>query len=182
MKSNKHYFWIGLISIILSFLILDLYFFIDSGLFIYNKKNLYRNLFISVFIFVLGVSSLIISIYKRLRIKGEGVSFSFKIKSLSIQEFFQIINPILYNLRDLSYEHLLLEIEDNQSGILFIQTAKYDKVYLLEIGILENNQKKLYRLKDLSFKQVRYWFYEVCVLKSFPDFSKWEDVSHIIKK
>ena len=183
MNINKKYLLAHILFIAIGIALTYSYIFINAQALVQNKAVFYCTITLSACFFLLGVISFIIALCKKIIINmnKEGVGFSFKLKELSIGGFFKVISPLIRDLRDLPCEHLIIDFEDNCRAINFIQTAKYDNVYMLEIGTIFNNKHKLFRLQKQSLSEVKNWFFKVCVLEEDPDLTKWEEVSHLCK-
>lgn len=150
----------------------------------FASNNLFNNLLSIIGIItcftigVLGVVFLIIGIYIMFK-RSNGMSFKLNAAQITDYDFKHIIKPIITNLQDKPYEHLVVDFTNagDRQDITFIQTVQYDKVYLLEVGKCVDGKNYLYRLENQKISEVLKIFYIVCVLEFSPDFTKWQDVT-----
>lgn len=108
-------------------------------------------------------------------------------KPVSEEYFNQKIAPVLLNLRDLAYEHLIVELGEHfTNGLDYIQTArnsdeKFDEhTYEVEVCFDSNlPTHKMYALRDYSPNktQTLQFFKQLCVEDKLPDLSAWTDIT-----
>lgn len=108
-------------------------------------------------------------------------------KPVSEEYFNQKIAPVLLNLRDLPYEHLIVELGEHfTNGLDYIQTArnsdeKFDEhTYEVEVCFDSNlPTQKMYALRDYSPNktQTLQFFKQLCVEDKLPDLSAWTDIT-----
>lgn len=108
-------------------------------------------------------------------------------KPVSEEYFNQKIAPVLLNLRDLAYEHLIVELGEHfTNGLDYIQTArnsdeKFDEhTYEVEVCFDSNlPTQKMYALRDYSPNktQTLQFFKQLCVEDKLPDLSAWTDIT-----
>lgn len=183
MRKNKNILIAGSLLAVASYIFNFLFMFSNIEILKLNKFRFYYLVLFGIVLLFSSIIFLIVGICKKFKVKGKGISYACQINSLTEDEFGEYLIPIIASLRDLKYEHLLLEFEGELYGDMkFIQTAYYDKYYLVEIGLTEKGESKLYRIKDIGLKDVLIFFYAVCIDCQVPNFSMWEDVSYLIKK
>lgn len=101
-------------------------------------------------------------------------------KPVSEEYFNQEITPVLMNLRDLAYEHLIVELGEHfTNGLDYIQTArnsdeKFDE-HTYEVEVCFDSHlptHKMYALRDYSPNKLQtlQFFKQLCVEDKLPDF------------
>lgn len=108
-------------------------------------------------------------------------------KPVSEEYFNQKIAPVLLNLRDLAYEHLIVELGKHfTNGLDYIQTTrnrdeKFDEpTYEVEVCFDSDlPTHKMYALRDYSPNktQTLQFFKQLCVEDKLPDLSAWTDIT-----
>lgn len=108
-------------------------------------------------------------------------------KPVSEEYFNQKIAPVLLNLRDLAYEHLIVELGKHfTNGLDYIQTTrnrdeKFDEpTYEVEVCFDSHlPTHKMYALRDYSPNktQTLQFFKQLCVEDKLPDLSAWTDIT-----
>lgn len=104
------------------------------------------------------------------------------------EEYFnQKIAPVLLNLRDLAYEHLIVELGKHfTNGLDYIQTTrnrdeKFDEpTYEVEVCFDSDlPTHKMYAFRDYSPNktQTLQFFKQLCVEDKLPDLSAWTDIT-----
>lgn len=113
-------------------------------------------------------------------------------KPVSEEYFNQEIAPVLMNLRDLAYEHLIVELGEHfTNGLDYIQTArnsdeKFDE-HTYEVEVCFDSHlptHKMYALRDSSPNKMQtlQFFKQLCVEDKLPDLSDWTDITDDIFK
>lgn len=113
-------------------------------------------------------------------------------KPVSEEYFNQEITPVLMNLRDLAYEHLIVELGEHfTNGLDYIQTArnsdeKFDE-HTYEVEVCFDSHlptHKMYALRDSSPNKMQtlQFFKQLCVEDKLPDLSDWTDITDDIFK
>lgn len=108
-------------------------------------------------------------------------------KPVSEEYFNQEITPVLMNLRDLAYEHLIVELGEHfTNGLDYIQTArnsdeKFDE-HTYEVEVCFDSHlptNKMYALRDYSPNKMQtlQFFKQLCVEDKLPDLSDWTDIT-----
>ena len=108
-------------------------------------------------------------------------------KPVSEEYFNQEITPVLMNLRDLAYEHLIVELGEHfTNGLDYIQTArnsdeKFDE-HTYEVEVCFDSHlptHKMYALRDYSPNKLQtlQFFKQLCVEDKLPDLSDWTDIT-----
>ena len=106
-------------------------------------------------------------------------------ETMSSEDFIELIENPMKALQDKPQEHIVVNFQSSEkmNELTFIQSARYDDFYLVEIGKDDNGEPRLYRLDELDLNKAIQTFYEVCVLKKLPDLSTWKDMTkEILKK
>lgn len=108
-------------------------------------------------------------------------------KPVSEEYFNQEITPVLMNLRDLAYEHLIVELGEHfTNGLDYIQTArnsdeKFDEhTYEVEVCFDSHlSTHKMYALRDSSPNKMQtlQFFKQLCVEDKLLDLSDWTDIT-----
>jgi len=113
---------------------------------------------------------------------GESYNYDFD-ESTVADAFINEISGIIVSLRNLPYEHVCVSFsQDTQTdNITFLQTANYGTHYMLEIGKTIEGRNHLFRLSETELQNVLKMFYSICVKKTAPDISDWEDVTYLIE-
>ena len=115
--------------------------------------------------------------------KPEGISHNETVKYPCSSEDFNEFEDIIAGLRDISYEHLVVELESYPNHLQFIQTIRYgnDELYMIEVGIDTGKENpQIFRIEEQSLADCISIFKTVCINAASPDFSKWEDVTEEI--
>ncbi len=113
----------------------------------------------------------------------EGISYNETVKYPCSSNDFKRFEDIIAGLRELSYEHLVVELESYPNPLQFIQTIRYgnDEHFMIEVGIDTGKEKpQIFRSEKQSLDDCISIFRTVCVNAGVPDFSKWEDVTEEI--
>lgn len=112
-------------------------------------------------------------------VKGNGYYNYVTSESMTAEDFIELIEKPMKSLQDKPGEHIVVNFEqpEKMGNITFIQSARYGKKYLVEVGKTANEKHSLYRLDELDLGQAIQIFEEVCVLKKIPDLSAWEDMT-----
>lgn len=108
-------------------------------------------------------------------------------KPVSEEYFNQEITPVLMNLRDLAYEHLIVELGEHfTNGLDYIQTArnsdeKFDE-HTYEVEVCFDSHlpaHKMYALRDSSPNKMQtlQFFKQLCVEDKLLDLSDWTDIT-----
>lgn len=108
-------------------------------------------------------------------------------KPVSEEYFNQEITPVLMNLRDLAYEHLIVELGEHfTNGLDYIQTArnsdeKFDE-HTYEVEVCFDSHlptHKMYALRDSSPNKLQtlQFFKQLCVEDKLLDLSDWTDIT-----
>ena len=108
-------------------------------------------------------------------------------KPVSEEYFNQEIAPVLLNLRDLAYEHLIVELGEHfTNGLDYIQTArnsdeKFDE-HTYEVEVCFDSHlptHKMYALRESSPNKLQtlQFFKQLCVEDKLPDLSDWTDIT-----
>ena len=123
---------------------------------------------------------------KKYSIEGYNETISLD-KPVSEEYFNQKIAPVLLNLRDLPYEHLIVELGEHfTNGLDYIQTArnsdeKFDEhTYEVEVCFDSNlPTQKMYALRDYSPNKMQtlQFFKQLCVEDKLLDLSDWTDIT-----
>ena len=108
-------------------------------------------------------------------------------KPVSEEYFNQKIAPVLLNLRDLAYEHLIVELGEHfTNGLDYIQTTRNrdekfgEPTYEVEVCFDSDlPTHKMYALRDYSPNktQTLQFFKQLCVEDKLPDLSAWTDIT-----
>ena len=83
-------------------------------------------------------------------VKTEGISYREELEYPCTEESFQKCVDIICNLRDLSYEHLVVDLSNYLNNLLFIQTIREHagENYVIEVGstaVKKNLRCSVYR-------------------------------------
>lgn len=123
---------------------------------------------------------------KKYSIEGYNETISLD-KPVSEEYFNQKIAPVLLNLRDLPYEHFIVELGEHfTNGLDYIQTArnsdeKFDEhTYEVEVCFDSNlPTQKMYALRDYSPNKMQtlQFFKQLCVEDKLLDLSDWTDIT-----
>lgn len=108
-------------------------------------------------------------------------------KPVSEEYFNQEIAPVLLNLRDLAYEHLIVELGEHfTNGLDYIQTArnsdeKFDE-HTYEVEVCFDSHlptHKMYALRESSPNKLQtlQFFKQLCVEDKLLDLSDWTDIT-----
>lgn len=108
-------------------------------------------------------------------------------KPISEEYFDQEITPVLMNLRDLAYEHLIVELGEHfTNGLDYIQTTrnsdeKFDE-HTYEVEVCFDSHlptHKMYALRDSSPNKLQtlQFFKQLCVEDKLLDLSDWTDIT-----
>ena len=108
-------------------------------------------------------------------------------KPVSEEYFNQKIAPVLLNLRDLAYEHLIVELGEHfTNGLDYIQTTRNrdekfgEQTYEVEVCFDSHlPTHKMYALRDSSPNKMQtlQFFKQLCVEDKLPDLSAWTDIT-----
>ncbi len=115
--------------------------------------------------------------------KLKGISHNETVKYPCSSEDFKGIEDIIVGLRDISHEHLVVELESYPNHLQLIQTIRQgnDEQYMIEVGIDTGKEHpQIFRIKEQTLDDCINIFKTVCVNVASPDFSKWEDVTEEI--
>lgn len=125
---------------------------------------------------------------KQRKYSTEGYSKNISLdKPISEEYFDQEITPVLMNLRDLAYEHLIVELGEHfTNGLDYIQTArnsddKFDE-HTYEVEVCFDSKlatHKMYALRDYSPNKMQtlQFFKQLCVEDKLPDLSTWTNIT-----
>lgn len=108
-------------------------------------------------------------------------------KPVSEEYFNQKIAPVLMNMRDLAYEHLIVELGEHfTNGLDYIQTTRNrdekfkEPTYEVEVCFDSHlPTHKMYALRDFSPNKMQtlQFFKQLCVEDKLPDLSAWTDIT-----
>ncbi len=110
----------------------------------------------------------------------EGISHEKKVTYPCTKRKFAGIAKLLAELRDFSYEHLVVELEGYPFPVSFIQTyrLKDSDNYLIEIGReIGEEHPQMFRLTDVEPEKCLEIFRSVCVDATEPELTAWKDVT-----
>ena len=94
------------------------------------------------------------------------------------QEEFEEIADILTNLRDLAFEHLVVELEGYGHAMQFIQSIRVGEDLLIEIALdIGKKRPRIFQMADLEDAAAIDVYRQVCVEGVLPDLSGWEDIT-----
>ncbi len=107
--------------------------------------------------------------------KSHQLSASFPCSDTAFKEYAGIIK----GLRNLAYEHLVVELNGFPDNLRFIQTIRQDdeKTFMIEIGLKAGKKTRLYRLEDVAESDCIEIFRSVCLDAALPEMTAWEDVT-----
>lgn len=86
---------------------------------------------------------------------------------------------IIGELRDLAYEHLVIDLEGYPDGLRFVQTTRKDGKYLIEFRYEEENGPRMLRREGLSLPETLETFRAVCLRAEILE-EGWTDVTEEI--
>ena len=86
---------------------------------------------------------------------------------------------IIGELRDLAYEHFVIDLEGYPDGLRFVQTTRKDGKYLIELRYEEENGPRMLRKEGLGLPETLETFRAVCLRAEIPE-EGWTDVTEEI--
>ena len=113
----------------------------------------------------------------------EGISHEKLLKYPCSEDDFKEIADVIKSLRDIAYEHIVVELKDYPFTVRFIQTIRFkdSNNYLIEFGKEIGEEKpQMFRLTDVEPNKCLEIFRSVCIDAAEPDLSAWEDVTREI--
>lgn len=105
-----------------------------------------------------------------------GIGHNIKIGFPCSDATFESLTAIIKGLRDLPGEHLVVELHGFGNGAEFIQTARAERDYLVEIRYRD----RVYRKIVPDSKKCITIFRQVCMFADVPDFGDWKDVTELV--
>ena len=86
---------------------------------------------------------------------------------------------IMEGMRDLRYEHLVIDLEGYPDGLRFIQTTRDGAEYMVEFRQETEDGPRMFRREGLSLPETLEAFRRVCLRAEIPE-RGWTDVTREI--